>query len=464
MNIDSLVEKYNEDIIKSTQEIIGIKSVEGKAKEDMPFGEGPYRALEYTLNLADTMGFKTKNLNSYAGYAEFGEGEETLGILVHLDVVPEGDGWDYNPYGGEIHNGRLYGRGAIDDKGPAMAVLYAMKIIKDIGVPLNKKIRIIFGTNEETGWGCMNYYLKNENPPDMAFTPDADFPVIHAEMGILVFDLTMKLEDSCLGDISIKDISGGNAVNMVPDRCEAILKAKNPLDVKKKLEEFVKRTGYNISFEEHRDDIKISSRGIQAHGSTPQRGQNAISQLTTFLGEILECNCDICNFIKFYNEKIAFEHYGEKIGCGFEDEVSGKLIFNPGVISMENNNITLKTNIRYPISCTGEEVYRGIRGKLKGTKIKLIEIENKLPLYVPKNHFLVQKLMKVYRDETGDLESEPIVTSGGTYARAFKNAVAFGPVLPGQELVEHQRNEYIEVSHLLRITNIYAKALYELAK
>ena len=218
MDIENLVDKYKQDIIKSTQEVIRIKSVEEEAKGDKPFGEGPFRALEYVLNLADKMGFETKNLDNYVGYAEFGQGNETVGILAHLDVVPEGDGWLYPPYKGEIHDGKLYGRGTADDKGPAMAALWAMKIIKDLKLPLNKKVRIIFGTNEETGWGCMKHYFANEKAPDMAFTPDANFPVIHAEMGILVFELTKDVNNKCTGDILIKDINGGTAVNMVPDK------------------------------------------------------------------------------------------------------------------------------------------------------------------------------------------------------------------------------------------------------
>lgn len=464
MNIENLVDKYSQDIIKSTQEVISIKSVEEEAKGDMPFGEGPFRALEYVLNLADKMGFETKNLDNYVGYAEFGKGDETVGILAHLDVVPEGDGWLYPPYKGEIHDGKLYGRGAVDDKGPAMAALWAMKIIKDLELPLNKKVRIIFGTNEETGWGCMKHYFANEKAPDMAFTPDADFPVIHAEMGILVFELVKKINNKCSGNILIKDINGGVAVNMVPDKCEALLETKDPLMVEEKLKEFVKRTGYDLATEKCDEDIKIISKGVQAHGSTPENGTNAISQLFAFLGEVTKPGCDICDFIKFYNDKIGFEHFGEKIGCGLEDEVSGKLKFNPGVINMKDGKITLKVNIRYPINSSAEEVYNGIKGELEGTGINLIEIDDNLPLYVPKDNELVQKLMKVYREETGDLEFEPIVTGGGTYARAMKNAVAFGPVLAGQEAVEHKRNEYIEVSHLLKITNIYAKAIYELAK
>ena len=234
MNYINLIDSYEDNIIKSTQEIIRIKSVEAEAKPNMPFGEGPYKALEKALELSKEMGFDTKNLEGYAGYAEFGEGEETVGVLVHLDVVPEGEGWTYPPYGGEIHDGKIFGRGTTDDKGPAIATLYAMKALKDSEIPLSRKIRIIFGTNEETGWGCMDYYFKHENPPTMAFTPDADFPVIHGEKGIIVFDLVQKINSNGCCGIIVRELKGGNAPNMVPDHAEAILEVKDKETVEEK--------------------------------------------------------------------------------------------------------------------------------------------------------------------------------------------------------------------------------------
>lgn len=465
MNFVDLVESYREDIIKSTQEIVSIKSVEGESSTLMPFGEGPYKALEYILNLASKMGFETKNLDGYAGYIEFGEGTETVGILAHVDVVPEGKGWTYPPYGGEIHDEKIFGRGTLDDKGPAISTLYAMKTLKESNVKLNKKIRMIIGTNEETGWGCMKYYFEHESAPNMAFTPDADFPVIHGEKGIIAFDLVKKLENVSCGDIIVKSIDGGNAVNMVPDYCEALLEVKDADELDKKLKQFIEKTGYDLSIECEGELVKIKAKGVSAHGSTPEKGENAITYLMLFLGDIIDCHCDMCDFINMYNKKIAFKHYGEGIGCGLEDDISGKLNFNPGIIKTTDEEIRLSINVRYPIKSSDKDVYDGIRKNLDGTDIVLVEDEGGMkPLYVPKNNPLVEKLMKVYREETGDMESEPITIGGGTYARAMDNAVAFGPVFPGQVEVAHQKNEYISIEHLMKITKIYTKALYELAK
>lgn len=465
MKLLKKVETYEDDIIKSTQDIIKIKSVEDVQKPNMPFGEGPYRALEFALKLADDMGLHTKNLEGYAGYAEIGEGEETVGVLVHLDVVPEGEGWIYPPYGGEIHDGKIYGRGTVDDKGPAIASMYAMKAIKESGIKLNKKIRIIFGTNEETNWGCMKYYFDHEKAPDMAFTPDADFPVIHGEKGIINFDLIKRLESNNCNDIIIKSIKGGNAPNMVPDSSEIIFKSKNSSEIEDKFNKFVEKTDYPLYLEKQEDSIKIVAKGISAHGSTPEKGKNAISYLMTFLGEILKESCDICEFVDIYNERIGFKHNGEEIGCGFEDNISGKLSFNPGVIAGNEKEIRLTVNVRYPIESNSKEVYEGIRNNLIGTNIELVEgdSDNK-PLYIPKDNPLVAKLMEVYKEQTGDKDSQPVTIGGGTYARAMENAVAFGPSFPGQEDVVHQKNEFISIDHLMKITKIYAQALYELTK
>ena len=463
MEFTDLIQSYKEDIIQKTQELIQIKSPEESPKEGMPFGEGPYNALKYAVGLSQDLGFKTKEFDGYAAHADFGEGEETVGILVHLDVVPEGDGWTYSPYGGEIHDGKIYGRGAVDDKGPAIAALYAMKALMDSKAPLKRKVRVIFGTNEETGWGCMKHYFANEKAPTMAFTPDADFPVIHGEKGIIVFNLNYQLSNTD-GSFKLIDLKGGSAPNMVPDTAFATFEVEQVDEFMNEIENYKEKNDSPIGWEVDGNIVKVTAKGISAHGSTPEKGENAISYLMECLEEVLG-HSSFREFAKIYKNRIGFDHNGEKIGCGFEDEVSGKLNFNPGMIKYENDTIVLTINIRYPISSSAQEVYDGIRENLKDTNIKLIEGKSEQkPLYVSEDHFLVNKLMDVYRDVTKDFDSKPITIGGGTYARAMENAVAFGPMFPGQEEVAHQKDEYISIEHLMKITEIYAKALYELTK
>ena len=174
-------DEYKEELIKSIGRLVKINSVEGKKLDDAPFGSGPKEALEEALRISRELGFKTKNIENAIGYAEYGESDDYIGIIGHVDIVPEGDGWNYNPFDVSIDNEKIYGRGVLDNKGPIMAVLYGMKIIKDLNLPISKKIRVIFGTNEETGFCDIPYYLKEEKPPIMGFTPDCKYPAVYGE-------------------------------------------------------------------------------------------------------------------------------------------------------------------------------------------------------------------------------------------------------------------------------------------
>ncbi|MEA1976022.1 MAG: dipeptidase PepV [Bacillota bacterium] len=470
MNLNKIIDNYENEIIKSTQEIIKIKSIEENEKEGMPFGEGVNNALKNILNLCQNLGFKTKNVNNYAGFAEIGSGNETIGILVHLDVVPEGDlsTWKFPPYSATISDGKIFGRGAIDDKGPAIAAIYAMKALLDSNENINKKIRIIFGLNEETHWKSINYYLKHEEIPDLSFTPDADFPVIHGEKGILVFNIN-KIFKEKINDAGIEIISidGGNRPNMVPDYAEAKLIENKPF--KHILDAYNSENNINIEYEQHDNYVTLKSYGILAHGATPEKGKNAISYLINFLALIDLQISDTSSFIRFFSNHISTEINGETIGCQLEDEISGKLTFNVGTIKLDETSVQLGINIRYPITFNEADVYNGIDNILSTSiynfdnKIKIEKIEHMNPIYFEKNHKLIETLMTVYKRHTKD-NSEPLTIGGGTYARSMKNAVAFGPLFPGREGTEHQSNEYIYIEDLMLATKIYADALRELTK
>lgn len=456
MKFLELIEDYKEDIIKSTQESIRIKSVEEEALEGKPFGQGPYEALNHLVDLGEEMGFRVKNLDNYVAYGEIGQGEETLGILGHVDVVPEGDGWIYPAYGGEIHDGKIWGRGAIDDKGPTIACMYAMKALKESGVKFNKKVRIIFGANEETGWKCMDHYFKHEEAPDIGFTPDADFPVIYGEKGILNIRLDKDLGQD--QDFELISLKSGNAPNMVADKGEVTLRIIN----KDRFTSLTEKENIGLSWEG--DLLTIRSQGISAHGSTPEKGLSALSILMEYLGEVLPKG-GLKEFVDFYNTRVGFSDHGEKMACDFEDDISGKLNFNPGLVSFNGKTISLIINIRYPIKVESEKVYQAIEEAIEGLDIRLIRDKGESkPLYVSEDSFLVKTLMEVYKEETGDENSRPLTIGGGTYARAMKNAVAFGPMFPGQEDVVHQKNEYISIDHLMKLTRIYAKAIYALTR
>lgn len=462
MKFNHSIEQMKEQMVRSLQDILKFKSVEGQKDGDMPFGKDVHDCLLYTLDLAQSLGFKTKNVDNYAGYAEIGQGDEMIGILVHLDVVPEGTGWDYDPYGGQIVDDKIYGRGTLDDKGPAIATLYAMKALLDSNETLNKRIRIIFGLNEETGWAGINYYLQHEETPTLAFTPDADFPACHGEKGITVFELTKNFEELLEdGGVEVISVTGGQAANMVPDYAEAKIIETYPIDAMMKA--YMDDRGGQLTLEKEDGITIIRSKGVSAHGSTPEVGKNAISHLLDFLNVLDLKLGDLSGFIRGYERTIGLDYNGQRAGCGFEDKDSGKLTFNVGTIDLNKESVKLVVNVRYPITTPLDAVENGIINTFADFGMSYHLVDHMAPIYFPKDHELIVKLMKVYQEHTGDM-SEPTTMGGGTYARAIKNAVAFGGIFPGDPQLAHQKNEYITVPNLIKQSQIYASALYELSK
>jgi succinyl-diaminopimelate desuccinylase len=472
-----LIEEYKEEMVKTLQELIAIKSVTAEPVGDAPFGAAVQEAFEYMLKKAKAEGFDTENIDNYGGHFDFGgylldeEGEmvgtsdEIMGILCHLDVVPEGKDWDYDPFGGELVDDKIYGRGAIDDKGPTVAAFYAMKALKDAGVVPEKKVRLILGLDEETGWKGMDYYLKRVKHPDFGFSPDGEFPAINGEMGLLIFDLAKKIGKSASNakGVSLRSMTGGNAPNMVADHARAVIKADSYDDIKDKIAEFRKSTGYQINSKGIGKNLEITTQGISAHGARPGKGLNAISIMMKFLGEIGLENEDVRDFIDFYNSHIGFNLSGELLGCGFEDEPSGKLIFNVGLVNIDDESASVTINIRYPVTMNDEKVYDSILPVINEYNLGIIKKEHKLPIYISKDDEMIRTLMEVYKKHTGDVKSEPLVIGGGTYARAVKNTVAFGADFPGEPELAHQKNEYIGVDKLIKCAKIFADAIFELA-
>ncbi|MCY6483539.1 dipeptidase PepV [Clostridium aestuarii] len=462
MELNKKIDEMREKIIESTAEVVKIKSVEGEPKEGMPFGEGPYNALKYALNLCETLGFKTVNLDNYVGYAEYGESDDYVAILGHLDVVPEGDGWIYSPYGAEIHDDRMYGRGTMDDKGPMIASVYGLKAIKDLGIKISKRVRIIFGTNEESGCGEIGHYFKTEKAPVSGFTPDAEYPIINGEKGLTIFDIVKDLKVKGKGNF-VKYIRGGQKANMVPDYCEAGIVSNDIEKVLGIIKAFKDKKEYDISAEVNNGIIVIKSIGASAHGSTPELGKNAIMQLFAVIGEIELEKSDIKEFIDFMNKYIGLETNGESFGVGLKDEVSGELSFNIGTVYMNEEKISMTLNLRYPVTCTFDEMMKGFNKTIDGSGIRVENMDHQKPLYFPKDHPTINALSKVYEEQTGE-KSQLLSIGGGTYAKEMPNIVAFGPLFPGEPELIHKPNEYIKIDDLIRNTKIYAHAIYELAK
>ncbi|MDD1748977.1 MAG: dipeptidase PepV [Methanothrix sp.] len=461
--LNKLVEKEKDELINSTQVLVMIKSVNGQPKPDAPFGEGPAQALDKALEIAGNLGFNTTNLDGYIGYAEYGQGTDYVGVLAHVDVVPEGEGWKYPPYGAEIHDGRMYGRGTIDDKGPAIAALYALKAVRDSDLPITKRVRIIFGSDEETGVADVEHYLERETPPVSGFTPDANFPAIYAEKGILTFDLAKDLAIGPSG-MKIASIQGGTAYNIVPDKAAAEIYTSDPDQIVTACRDFANETGYNLTAEVTNGMVSVRSVGQAAHGSVPYKGKNAVMQLLAFLGTLDLSGSDIGDAIDFLDAKVDMETDGKSFGLAMEDEPSGNLTLNVGMVNATERRIVLALNIRYPVTYSFEDVMGRFNQTIEGTGFKVENMQQNLkPLYYPKDSPLIKTLTEVYAKETGRNDS-PIAIGGGTYAKDMPNIVASGPMMPEEEEVEHQPNEYIAIDHLVNITKIYAQDIYELAK
>jgi succinyl-diaminopimelate desuccinylase len=469
MKFNNAVDSMKEDIIRTTQELIRFRSVEEAPEPGAPFGKPMRECLDRALELCEEMGFATKNIDGYAGHAEFGEGEDIVGILVHMDVVPEGSGWSVDPYGGEVIDGKLFGRGSIDDKGPAAAVMYALKAVKESGEKFNKRVRIIFGCDEESGrWDCMKHYFQSEEMPSCGFSPDADFPIINSEMGITIFNLSKEFKQnnpSSNAGIKINYIKGGNRPNMVPDYCECELDIQKDFEesFREKVEFMKKNQNADIRIETKGSRYIVKSYGISAHGSTPDKGLNAVSQMISLLEKLQLNDDEKSDFVRFMADSIGMETDGKSFGLYMRDDVSGKLVFNLGVFELNEKAATATVNVRYPVTKTRDEVYDIIQKKSLEAGIQYDEVTGKAPLYVPADNPLVQKLSAVYKRATGE-DATLISIGGGTYSRAIKNAVAFGPLFPGQLELAHQKDEYIGVEELIKCTKIYADAIFELIK
>jgi succinyl-diaminopimelate desuccinylase len=461
--IDRCIDRYREKIISSVREGVMIRSVAGDPGPSGPFGPGPARALTWVLGLSASFGLRTANLENYTGYAEYGDGPEYIAVLGHLDSVPEGDGWHHDPFGGEVADEKIFGRGVLDDKGPIIAALFGLVAIKECGLEIRKRVRIIFGTDEETGSLDMNYYLAREPPPVAGFTPDAEFPVVFAEKGILWVGFSGHYRESLPGGFHILSIKGGTAVNMVPDSASAVIRTDQPADIIRRCSEFANNTGYLLSAESEGDLVTVRCRGLAAHGSTPGLGRNAIMQLMAYLGTLPPDPGGISPIIDFFNSRIGSEYTGSSMGLGLSDPVSGDLTLNSGKIEVAGGLFSLTVDIRYPVTAIAEEITRHITETLKGTGIDAGVIKHDPPVNFSPESELIQTLRSVYRDFTGD-PSPPVAIGGGTYARRLPNIVAFGPYRPGQTPPIHGADEYIGCEELISDAKIYARAIYRLAQ
>ncbi|MFJ9464276.1 dipeptidase PepV [Viridibacillus arvi] len=461
MNWLKQAQERQDELIKELQELVQIESVldETTITAEAPFGEGPLKAMKWLLQKGEEQGLKTKNIDNMAGHIEMGQGEELVGILCHVDVVPAGSDWKHPPFGGVVEDGKLFGRGAIDDKGPTMAAWLAMKMVKDAGVQLDRRVRLIIGSDEETGFRCVTRYFEKEEMPTLGFAPDADFPIINAEKGIavLVFSQLQKIAEN----EQLISFKAGHRTNMVPDNATAEIHNVSA-DFEAAFQAYLQQESLQGAIEKVSEVFNVSIKGKSAHAMEPNDGVNAAVKLAAFLNTQLTTSGSK-EFVQFIVTAFGEETRGHALGLDFHDDMSRDTTLNAGVVSFEaGKGGEVQVSLRYSVTYPYNEKITAAQQQLAKNGFSLDIAENSAPHYVDEKEELIQKLIKVYERNTGE-KAELLSIGGGTYARELKTGVAFGMLFPGEPDIAHQADEFVVVENLVKAAAIYADAIVELA-
>ena len=444
------IESYRDEFTAMLQRWIQTPSVKGEAAPGAPFGPDVRKMLDLAMKDAGSLGFDVRDFDGYACDITLGDAEEKIAVLGHLDVVPVGDGWTRPPFGAVIENGRIYGRGSNDDKGPSLAALFAMKAIRDAGIPLKKGIRMILGCDEESGWEDMEYYGKHERIPDMGFSPDAMFPLINTEKGMLVLELRAPAAETGL---RILEMATGDRVNVIPGECRAL--AEGGEELAEKVRAYAEKTGLPYTAEVTDRGVRLTAEGIPGHSAYPEGRRNAIGMMLLLLKE-LGAEGPVATLA----EAVGTEHDGGNLGCACRDDVSEALTCNMGILRLEDGVWFGTLDMRCPVTADQEALKQAAKAHLPGFAVTVNT--QKPPHHVPAEGELVTALLAAYSEETGT-EGKPLSTGGGTYAKVLKQGVAFGALFPDEEDLAHQADEYAETDRLMLAMKIYANALIRLA-
>jgi succinyl-diaminopimelate desuccinylase len=450
--VDRWIDEHKGDIVAAVQKSVSFRSVGVDSDEPgAPFGIPCRDMLLHTLALCGSFGFDTKNLDGYIGFADFGEGEETLGILSHLDIVPEGEGWQHDPFGGEIVDGQIVGRGTQDDKGPAMAAIYALAAVKEAGFRFRRKVRLIFGCDEERSMRCLKYYKAHAQMPDLAFSPDAMYPLVNSEKNIFHARYTAAFP-------SALRLQAGTVVNAVPGKAAAT--APFPKETVLAAAAQCPSDGFSYEAEACEGGSRITVTGKAAHASTPEAGKNALQAMLLLLDKLPLTGMDkrvVAGLVRAF----GMECHGETVGLDISDD-SGRLTLNPGLMDYNEQGFSITLDIRAPISAGCDLLLEKLDAAFAGFGASRAEYMFSEGYYVPEDNELVRTLLDVYAARTGE-RTPPHRIGGGTYARHLKMAVAFGPERPNRENLVHMANESLYIEDLIEDTKMYADAIIALA-
>ncbi len=447
------VDKIKEEIIHTTSEVVRIPSVTNMddVKDNAPFGTDMRKALDYMLALGKKDGFAVLDVDGYAGHIEYGHGEEVVGVLGHLDVVPVNDGWERDPFSGEVDDVNIYGRGASDDKGPTVAAYYAIKLIRDLGLPVSKRVRLIMGCDEESGSRCMSHYFSKQPYPNCGFTPDASFPGIYGEKGLCHY----KVFGEAKNDF-IKEFIAGTRPNVVPGFASALV-IGNISDYSD-FQEYTHKLQLNGKVNQEGDYVRLELEGVSAHGSMPELGKNAIVLLNEYLRT--KTNNPLVKLIADY---FYDDCYGARMGINHLGEM-GPLTCNFGTLTWKDDKFEFWVDIRFPHDNDVEDMKKRITATMTSCGFD-IQLGVGKPLYVDPQSEFVKTLVNAYAMHSGDIVSKPFAIGGGTYAKSMPNCIAFGMDFPnGPDMHIHGNNEFLPINDLLLGAVIFAQAIYDLIK
>jgi len=461
---DRFLSDHESDMMMAIAGAIAIPSVKdlSTARPHAPFGNNVERALRYTLGIVNWMGFPGENVEHVVGRARYGSRTGTdYAVLTHLDVVPAGAGWSLPPFAATIRDGRLYGRGAIDDKGPAIATIYALAAaraaLESSGIKPRNAIVLLFGTDEESDWMDMTTYMQRHELPASGFSPDGDFPVVNNEKGILALRLSSAEKATGM----LKSAHGGIRSNMVPAHAEAVIVP--PREHREAIATVLARCeeedGFSVRTSSSADQIVVTVDGRPAHASTPGKGHNAVGKLLTVLDTagVLEG----IPMLQSVARSVGTDWTGRALEVDFHDVESGSLTLNLGVLDWTDGTGTLDVDIRYPVTSTRESVMSVLGPSITSMATAVTILDDTPPHHVDCSSPLIATLGKAYEEHTYK-KPRCISMGGGTYAHLIPGAVSFGPEFPGHPATEHSPDEYIELDDLLVATRIYASAMVSL--
>lgn len=446
--VDAFIERNKQNILRDIGRLVAVPSVEGTPEPGAPFGPGPKAALEKALEIAGELGLAVRNCEGKIGWAELpgAEPDKYIATITHLDVVPTGNGWDGDPFVMREKDGWILGRGVADDKGPSVLCLYALRFLKEQGLPLRYGVRALLGANEETGMADVDYYLKNYPAPAFCFSPDAEFPVCNGEKG----HYTAKLVSPVCGG-AILDFTGGIAPNAVPDEASALIRAD--------LAALPQAPGITLAAEN--GAVRVSGHGKAGHAAMPEGTVNAIGLVADYLlanGIGNEAERAYLTLL----HKLHAATDGSALGIAADDGRFSPLTVIGGTMRMEGGRMFQSVDSRYPTSTNGEAITAALTAAAAGAA-SIEQVAAAVPFYIEPDAAPIRTLIDTYNEVTGE-QAQPFTMGGGTYARHFPLAVSFGPERQGTVLPEfagpmHGANEGAEIAPLFEALKIYILAL-----